>query len=65
MIAQCTLRLADFVPKASQLYTRMVVQGGNKASILCKIKTTFQRYLEAFSEYCKTYDETIDRIIMY
>ena len=53
------------MPKASQLYTRMVVQGGNKARILCKIKNTFQRYLETFSEYCKTYDETIDRIIMY
>ena len=33
-IAWSTLKLTDFVPKASQLYTRMIKQGGNKASIL-------------------------------
>lgn len=44
-IARSTLRLTDFVPKASQLYTRMKTQGGNKASILCQIKKAFQRYI--------------------
>ena len=33
-IAQYTLILTDFVPKASQLSSRMVTEGVNKASIL-------------------------------
>ena len=37
-IARCTLRLTKFIPKAPQLYTRMVTQGGNKASILRQLK---------------------------
>ena len=53
-IAQCRLRLTDFVPKASQLYAEMITQGGNKASILHQIKKTFQRYPETFSKYCKS-----------
>ena len=43
-IVRCTLRLTDFVPKASQLYARMITQGGNKANILRLIKKTFQKY---------------------
>ena len=35
-IARCTLRLTDFVPKVSQLYARMVTEGGNKACILLR-----------------------------
>ena len=58
-IARCTLRLTDFVPKASQLYTRMITQVGNKASILCQLKKVFQRYPETFSKYYKTYDKII------
>ena len=37
-IARCTLRMTNFVPKASQLYTRMITQGGNKANNLRQIK---------------------------
>ena len=37
-IAQCTLRLKDCLRKASQFYTRMITQGGNKSSILRQIK---------------------------
>ena len=44
-IVRCTLRLTDFVPKASQLYARMITKGGNKANILRLIKKkTFQKY---------------------
>ena len=37
-IVQCTLRLTDFVPKASQLHTRMLTYGGNKTNVLQQIK---------------------------
>ena len=36
--AQCTLRLTDFMSKASQLYTRMITKGGHKGSILRHMK---------------------------
>ena len=64
-IARCTLRLTDFVPNTSQLYTRMLAQGENKASILRHIKKSFQIHLEILSKYCKTYEEIINKIIMY
>ena len=57
-IVQCTLRLTDLVPKASQLYTRMLTYGGNKTNVLQQIKKkAFERYPKTFSNYCKTYDE--------
>ena len=55
-IARCTHILTDFVPKASQLYARIITQGGNKASILPQMKNTFQRYPDTFSKYCKRYN---------
>ena len=61
-IARCTLRLTNFEPKAFQLYTRMVTQGGNKASILRQIKKAFQIHHKTFSKYRKTYDEIINGI---
>ena len=64
-IPQFTLRLTDFVPKTSQLYTRMTTEGKNKANILRQIKKEFQRYPETFSKYCKTCDELNNNIIMY
>ena len=54
-IALGTLRLTNCVHKTSQLYTRMVTQGRNKASILCQIKNAFHRYPETFAKYCNTY----------
>ena len=40
--ARCILRLEDFVATSSQLYTRMVTQGVNKASILRQIEKALQ-----------------------
>ena len=59
-ITWCTLRVTDFMPKPSQLYTRMVTRGRNKASILPQIKKAFQKYPEPFSKYCKSYDKIIN-----
>ena len=52
--------ISDFVPTVSQLYTRMVPQGGIKASILSQTKKAFQIYPGTFSKYCKIYDEIIN-----
>ena len=43
-IAQCALKLTDVVPKASKLFATMLIQGGNKTSILHQMKKLFQRY---------------------
>ena len=47
-IALCTLRLTDFVPKASQLYTMMITEDRNKTSILHQIKKALQDTLKHF-----------------
>ena len=51
--------------QASQLYTRMVTQGGDKTSILRQTKKSFQKYPETLSKHCKTHDELINEIIIY
>ena len=38
MVQYCKLNLTNLVLKVPQLYTRMINQGGNKASILRQIK---------------------------
>ena len=59
------LKLTDFVPKAYQLYTRMMRQGENKGSVLCQIKKkAFQRHPETFSSIARHIDELIKEIIM-
>ena len=64
-IAWYTQRLTDFVPKTSQLYTRMVTQGANSTSILHQIKKAFQKWPETFCiEVFKTYDQIINKIIV-
>ena len=37
-IVRCTLRINDFIPKASDLISRMIAQGGNRASLTKKLK---------------------------
>ena len=44
-IARCAQGLTNFVPKASQLYTRIITQDGNKVSTLRQIKNAFQRHI--------------------
>ena len=33
-IATCTLKINDFIPRASDLFLRMIAQGGNRATQL-------------------------------
>ena len=37
-IAKCTLKFSDFVPKAKQLFLRMISQGANQVNLLKQTK---------------------------
>ena len=50
-ITLCILRMTDFVPKASQLYTRTLTTGGNKTSILHQLKMHSQATLKHFKVF--------------
>ena len=56
------LNLKIFSPRASQLYTRMLAQGGNKKQILRQIKKGFNRYPELFNKYLTNYNNLIQII---
>ena len=43
-IAKCTLKFSDFVPKAKQLFLRMINQGENQANLLKQAKKAMERH---------------------
>jgi len=59
-IARCTLKFQHFLPRASELYQRMISQGANGTSINRQILKGFQRYPDIFKKYGKTYYELIE-----
>ena len=52
-IARCTLRFYNFIPRASDLFSRMVVQCGNRATLAKEPKKVFHRYSTAFQKFGK------------
>ena len=50
-IARCTLLFEDFIPKANQLFKRMVTQGGNKSLISRQILKACLRHPAAFLKF--------------
>ena len=44
-IARCTYRLPEFIPRASEIYLKMVAQGGHRNKISQQIKKVFQVYI--------------------
>ena len=50
-IARCTLRFEDFLPRSSELFLRMLAQGGDSKTILHQIHKAFTRYPEQFLKY--------------
>ena len=61
-IARSTLKLGDFLPRASNLFSRMVSQGGNPQKILGQIKKSFCRHSSLFEKYATTSQEIVDLI---
>ena len=61
-IARCTLLYIDFIPKARDLYKRMIVQGGDKRLTGKQISKAFSRHPEAFLKFQKTPVDIINEI---
>ena len=56
-IASCTLRINDFLPTASDLFSRMIAKGGNRVALTKKLKKTFQHCPNVFQKFGKTREE--------
>ena len=42
-MAKCSLRTKNLIPRASDLFSRMIVQDGNRATLTKELKTAFHR----------------------
>ena len=62
-IARCTLMLSDFIPKASELYHRMVTQGGNTNQLRTHAKKLFQKDHDILLKYNTTFNELWDTFV--
>ena len=51
---RCSLRTKNCIPRASDLFSRMIVQDGNRATLTKQLKTTFHRYPNVFQKFGKT-----------
>ena len=58
-IARCTLLFEDFIPKANQLFHRMISQGGDKTSICKQIRKACLHHSTAFLKSNKLSEEII------
>ena len=47
-IARCNRRINDFIPRASDLFSRIIAQGGNSATLTKQSKKIFHRYPNVF-----------------
>ena len=49
-IARCSLRIDDFIPRDSDLFSKMIAQGGNRAALPKQLKKTFHCYPNVFQK---------------
>ena len=61
-IARCTLLYEDFVPRASELFRRMIHQGGKSSLIRKQIKKLIVRYPLLFGKYDKGCNDVMNEI---
>ena len=54
-VDSCTLLFSNFTPKASELYNRIVCQGGNTKKLKSHAKHTFQKYPIVLLKYNVTF----------
>ena len=62
-IARCSLITDDFIPRDSDLYSKMIAQDENRAALPKQLKKTFHRYPNVFQKSGVT-DEKINISIM-
>ena len=56
-MARCSLRPKNFIPTAFDLFSRIIVQDGNRATLTKQLKTAFHRYPNVFQKFGKTHEE--------
>ena len=56
-MARCSLKPKNFIPRASDLFSRMIVQDGNRATLTKQLKTAFHRHPNVFQKFGKTHEE--------
>ena len=56
-MAKCSLRTKNFIPRASDLFSRIIVKDGNRATLTKQLKTAFLRYPNVFQKFGKTHEE--------
>ena len=49
-IARCTLKINDFIPRSFNLFSRMMTQGGNKATSTKQLKNGLSSLPNCFSK---------------
>ena len=54
-MARCSLRTKNFIPRASDLFSRMIVQ--DRATLTKQLKKAFHRYPNVFQKFGKTHEE--------
>ena len=52
-MARCSLRTKNFIPRAFDLFSRMIVQDGNRATRTKQLKVAFHRYPNVFKKFVK------------
>ena len=57
LFARCTLRINDFIPRASDLFSRVMAQGGNSLALTKKLRMSFHDYLTFFQNVGKNHEE--------
>ena len=62
-IPRCTLRINDFIPRASDLFPKMMAQIGNRSTVPKQLKNVFHRYLTVLKKIGNTDKEMNIRIM--
>ena len=56
-MAKCSPRTKNCIPRTSDLFSRMIVQNGNRATLTKQLKTAFHRYPNVFQIFGKSHEE--------
>ena len=64
-ITRCMLKLEHFLPRSSELYSRMLSQGANQHCINKQILKSFQRYPDVLKKYGKNYNKLLQELKNY
>ena len=49
-IARCSLRTDDFIPRYSNLFSKIIAQGGKRGALPKQLKNTFHLYRYVFQK---------------